>query len=98
MAALRHTFHFIHVLRDVELRRPNHPGVGNYLMPPVNRKHIRVYRSHASAEDHGYMQVSPAERLSQVWELTQEAWQFAQGAHAEQELRRDVVVVIRGIR
>jgi hypothetical protein len=64
----------------------------------IDRKHVRIFRSHASAEDHGYMPGSPAERLSQVWELTREAWQFAQSAHAEQELRRDVVVVIRGIR
>jgi hypothetical protein len=95
MAALRRNFHFIHVLADVELRRLSHPGVGNYPMLPVNRKHVRVYRSHASAEDHGYMAGSPAERLSQVWELTLEAWHFNQGADPEEKMQRNVAVVFR---
>jgi predicted nucleotidyltransferase len=56
-------------------------------MSSVDRKQARIYRSFAEAEDHGYMPGTPEERLSQVWELTQEAWSFLQGAHAEQRYR-----------
>ncbi len=38
---------------------------------------------------------TPAERLSQVWELAREAWAFFEGADAEQRLQRDVAVLIR---
>jgi len=61
----------------------------------LDRKHVRIFRSHAEADDGGYMSGSPEERLSQVWELTQEAWSVFQGAHAEQRLQRDVAVLIR---
>jgi hypothetical protein len=64
-------------------------------MSSLDRKHVRIYRSLAEADDDGYMPGSPEERLSQVWELTQEAWSFFQGAHAEQRLQRDVAVLIR---
>src|SRR5882762_5434554 len=67
-------------------------------MPPLDRKHVRVFRSHASADDGGYMPGTPEERLSQVWNLTQEVWLFFQGANAERRLQRDVAVLIRGKR
>jgi len=56
---------------------------------------VRVYRSLAEADDGGYMPGSPEERLSQVWELTKEAWSVLHGAHAESRLQRDVVVLIK---
>jgi hypothetical protein len=37
----------------------------------------------------------PEERLSQVWDLTQEVWLFFQGINAEQRLQRDVAVLVR---
>jgi len=40
----------------------------------------------------------PEERLSQVWDLSQEVWLFFQSISAEQRLQRDVTVLIRGIR
>jgi hypothetical protein len=66
-------------------------------MPSLDRKHVRIFRSLAEAEadDDGYMPGTPEERLSQVWGLTQEAWSFLQGAHADQRLQRDVAVLIR---
>ena len=67
-------------------------------MTSVDRKHVRVYRSQLDADDGGYMPGTPDERLSQVWELTREAWSFLQGAHAEQRLQRNVAVLIRGKR
>ena len=65
-------------------------------MSTLNRKYVRLYKSHAAADDGGHMVGSPAERLSQVWDLTQEVWFFAREAHAEQRLQRDVAVLIRG--
>lgn len=67
-------------------------------MPQVNRRRTRLYRSHAAADDGGYMPGSPEERLSQVWDLTREAWAFFRGNDAEQRLQRDVAVLIRGKR
>ena len=65
-------------------------------MTLVDRTHVRVHKSHAVADDGGYMAGTPAERLAQVWELTQEVWHFSQGTCAEQRLQRDVAVLIRG--
>jgi hypothetical protein len=67
-------------------------------MPPVDRQQIRIYRSHAAADDGGYMPGSPADRLSEVWDLTRDVWLFCQGIDAEQRLQRDVAVLIRGKR
>jgi hypothetical protein len=64
-------------------------------MSSLDRKHVRVYRSLAEADDDGYMPGSPEERLSQVWELTQEAWSVLQSGDAESRLQRDVVVLIK---
>lgn len=67
-------------------------------MPPLDRQQVRLYRSHAEADDGGYMPGSPEERLSQVWDLTREVWFFFRGSDAEQRLQRDVGVLIRGKR
>jgi hypothetical protein len=67
-------------------------------MPHLDRSVVRVYPSHAAAEDGGYMPGTAAERLSQVWELTREVWFFFRGSDAEQRLQRDVAVFIRGER
>ena len=67
-------------------------------MPHLDRSFVRVYPSHAAAEDGGYMPGTPAERLSQVWELTREVWGFFRGTDAEQRLQRDVGMLIRGER
>jgi hypothetical protein len=54
-----------------------------------------VYRTHAAADDGGYMPGTAEERVSQVWELTREAWSFFRGGDAERRLQRDVAVIIR---
>lgn len=68
------------------------------MMSKLDRSYVRLFKSHADADDGGYMPGTPAERLSQVWELTQEVWFFSQGADAEQRLQRDVAVLVRGKR
>jgi len=65
-------------------------------MRSVDRTQARVYRSHAEADDGGYMPGTPADRISQVWELTREAWAFFREADAERRLQRHVAVLIRG--
>jgi len=62
---------------------------------PLDRQNERLFRSHAAADDGGYMPGTPAERLAEVWELTREVWSFAEGTDAEQRLQRDVEVLIR---
>jgi hypothetical protein len=43
-------------------------------MPPLDRQQISIHRSHADADDGGYMPGTPAERLSEVWDLTRDVW------------------------
>jgi hypothetical protein len=65
-------------------------------MRSLDRHQVRVYRSHAEADDGGYMPGTPEARLSQVWELTKDAWAFFRGADAERRLQRHAAVLIRG--
>jgi hypothetical protein len=69
-----------------------------HFMPPLDRHQIRIHRSHADADDGGYMPGTPAERLSEVWDLTRDVWAFFRETNAEQRLQRDVAVLIRGKR
>jgi hypothetical protein len=62
---------------------------------PLDRQKERLFRSHAEADDGGYMPGTPAERLGEVWELTKEVWFFAEGKDAERRLQRDVEVFCR---
>lgn len=64
-------------------------------MARLDRNFVRVYRSHAAADDSGYMPGTAEDRLSQVWELTREVWFFFREADAEQRLQRDVAVLTR---
>jgi hypothetical protein len=72
--------------------------LGFEAMGSLDRRQVRVYRSHAEADDGGYMPGTPEARLSQVWELTKDAWAFFRGADAERRLERHAEVLIRGKR
>jgi len=61
----------------------------------VDRKHVQLFRTLREADDHGYMPGTPAERLSQVWELTREAWFFLDSSIAERRLQRHLAVFER---
>jgi hypothetical protein len=63
--------------------------------PPLDRTHTRLFRSDEPRDDDGYMEGSPADRLSQVWELTREVWSFVRGEDPEEPMRRDLVRLIR---
>ena len=62
----------------------------------LDRTKARLFKSHADADDGGYMPGTPEERFAAVWELTRQVWAFAEGKDvAEQRLQRDVAVLIR---
>lgn len=65
-------------------------------MRALNRRRVALHRSHAEADDGGYMPGTPEERFLEVWELTREVWAFFQETDAEQRLQRDVAVLVRG--
>lgn len=67
-------------------------------MSALDRTQVRLHKSLADAEDYGYMPGTPEERIGEVWALTREVWTLLQESHAEQRLRRDVAVLIRGER
>ncbi len=48
-----------------------------------------------SDEDSGYMDASPAERLSFIWELTEELWSLREKDRAQQRLQRHVASLVR---
>lgn len=60
-----------------------------------DRKEAHLFGTLSEAEDGGYMPGTPAQRLSEVWELTREAWFFLDPTGAEQRLQRDVAVLKR---
>jgi hypothetical protein len=62
----------------------------------LDRTKARLFRSHAEADDGGYMPGTPEERFAAVWELTRQAWAVAEGQDiAELRMQRDVAVLIR---
>lgn len=63
-------------------------------MSKVDRGKTRLFRSHVAANDGGYLPGTAEERVSQVWELTREAWALC-NEDPEQPLQRDVAVLIR---
>ena len=70
-------------------------GIWRWVVARVDRRRVRVYRSHAAADDGGYMPGTAEERVSQVWELTREAWSLPQGGDPERRLQRDIAVFIK---
>lgn len=63
----------------------------------ITPRTAKIYRNNERPpDDRGYMPGTMAERLSFMWQVTQNAWAFAPGAeHADEEFQRDVTVLIR---
>ena len=59
----------------------------------VNRDIVTLKK--LSDKDDGFVDASPQERISMVWELTKEAWYFKDRENVEQRLQRDVAKLIR---
>ena len=52
----------------------------------------------AQSGDHGFMDGTMAERLSNMWELTKSGWALMPDYDAKQRLQRHVAVLTRGER
>jgi len=59
----------------------------------VQRQKVRLRK--LSDEDNGFVDASPAERLSVIWELTEELWSLREKDRAQQRLQRHVAGLIR---
>jgi hypothetical protein len=65
-------------------------------MQPMDRSQVRLFHSHAAADDQGYMPGTPEQRVLAVWDLTREAWALWRKDDAERRLQRNVAVLVRG--
>ena len=59
----------------------------------VNRD--KVYIGKVSENDEGFVEASPAERVSFIWELTDELWSFKKSPYVERRLQRDITNLIK---
>lgn len=59
----------------------------------VNKKHVVLKKS--SKEDDSYTNISPADRISIMWDLTLEAWSLGGKINNKQKLQRNVVNLIK---
>jgi len=59
----------------------------------VNRDIVTLKK--LSDKDDGFVDASPQERISMVWELTKEAWNIKDRMDVEERLQRDVVKLIK---
>jgi hypothetical protein len=64
----------------------------------MNREEYPTWKRRlGEREDHSLVRsLSPAERMTMVWQLTLQAWAFKEDLRDGPRLRRDVVRVIRG--
>lgn len=60
----------------------------------MNRKHIAVRKSKVHQNDE-YVDLSPEERLSFVWELTKEIYALSWEYDVESRLQRNVIHIIK---
>ena len=63
------------------------------IMMKVERERVKLVKM--TEDDDGYMDASPAERVSFVWELTAELWSLRGDKRAERRLQRDVTNLVR---
>ena len=66
-----------------------------YNMAAMKLQKDKVRLKKLSDEDSGYMDASPAERLSFIWELTEELWSLREKDRAQQRLQRHVASLVR---
>ena len=59
----------------------------------VNRN--KTYIGKVPKNDEGFATVSPAERVSFVWELTAEVWSLRKSPYVKRRLPRNIVKLIR---
>jgi hypothetical protein len=59
----------------------------------MKRESVRILRS--SEDDDGFVNATPSELFSMVWEITRDLWAFTGRDDAERRLQRNVVNIIR---
>ena len=59
----------------------------------VNRNKICLGK--ISQNDEGYVDMSPAERISFMWELTAELWSLRKSPYVERRLQRNITSLIK---
>ncbi len=59
----------------------------------VNRN--KIYIGKVSQNDEGFARISPAERISFMWELTAELWSLRKSPYVERRLQRNVTNFIK---
>ena len=57
-------------------------------------KHHTSLKKMSKQED-AFVEASPAERISMMWELTAELWSLTDSKHADRRLQRDVAALTR---
>jgi hypothetical protein len=55
----------------------------------------KVYLGKISQNDKGFAKISPAERVSFVWELTAEIWSLRESPYVKRRLQRNVTNLIK---
>ena len=59
----------------------------------VNRK--KIYIGKVPKNNEGFVKMSPAERISFMWELTAELWSLSKSPYVERRLQRNVTNFIK---
>ena len=59
----------------------------------VNRN--KVYIGKVPENDEGFMEASPAERVSFMWELTAELWSLIKSPYVKRRLQRNITKLIK---
>lgn len=59
----------------------------------VNRN--KTYLGKLSKNDEGFVEMSPAERISFMWELTAELWSLRKSPYVERRLQRNITNLIK---
>ncbi len=55
----------------------------------------KTYLGKASKNDEGFVDISPAERISFMWELTAELWSLRKSLYVERRLQRNITNLIK---
>ncbi|MFO8053099.1 MAG: hypothetical protein R6U54_03970 [Candidatus Omnitrophota bacterium] len=50
----------------------------------------KIYLGKTGKNDEGFAKMSPAERISFIWELTLELWSLKRSGHVKQRLQRNI--------
>jgi len=55
----------------------------------------KAYLGKVSKNDEGFAEMSPAERVSFMWELTAELWSLKKSPYVERRLQRNITNLVK---